>query len=386
MNSTLRYIFAFFFIPAAISIWSCSGNISTDDGSGDNCRELNHAVGFCIEDREGYRKLTVYNPWQGARNRVFSWYLVTRNDPLPPGIRESRVIRTPVERIVCLSTTHIALIDQLGETSSISAVSNSKLVNNTLLRRRIEEGKLPDIGYEQNLDFEKILSLQPCLVTAYGVGSEASGYVQRLEELGINVVIIGEYLEPTPLAQAEWIKFMAAFFNLDELAEEKFSKTEKKYNEVASLISAVEDKPVVMAGLPWRNSWFVPGGRSFFATMVEDAGGNYIWKNNSSRENFPIDMEKMFEAGDSADIWLNTGSAKSTDEILNVDTRLSTLPPFRNGRIYNNTARLNEYGGNDFWERGITEPHIILRDLAYIFHPSLLPGHEHVYYEKIGER
>lgn len=384
MKNSILYIFSFFFI---ISGFSCSNRDPSGQPltSSEECGPARHARGFCIEDYSGYRKVSVFNPWQGASNTIFRYYLVDRDDPVPPGIDKDRVIRTPVENIVCLSTTHVALIDQLGKAGKITAISNPQLINNPDLKKRYENGYLTDIGYEQNLDYEKILSVNPDIVMAYGVGSEASGYIERLEELGIRVVMNGEYLEPTPLAQAEWIKFVAAFLGLDELAEEKFTETERKYNELAGLASSAEQKPVVMAGLPWRNSWFVPGGRSFFATLVSDAGGDYIWKNNRSRENFPIDMEIMFEAGDRADIWLNTGSAVSKNDIINVDKRLSSLPPYVNGNIYNNTARVNRHGGNDYWEKGITEPHVILKDLVHILHPSLLPGHELFYYKKLDE-
>ncbi len=384
MKISILYILTFLIISAV----SCSNRDPSGRLLGDReeCGHARHARGFCIEDHPGYRKVSVFNPWQGAGNRVFRYYLVDRDDPVPPGIDKNRVIRTPVESIICLSTTHVALIDQLGKTGTITAVSNPQLINNPELKKRYESGYLTDIGYEHNLDYEKILSLHPDIVMVYGVGGEASGYVERLEELGISFVLNGEYLEPTPLAQAEWVKFVAAFFGLDELAEEKFIETEKNYHELALLASSVEEKPVVMAGLPWRNSWFVPGGRSFFATLVSDAGGDYIWKNNPSRENFPIDMEIMFEAGDRADIWLNTGSAVSTNEIINVDNRLSSMPPYLNGNIYNNIARVNRHGGNDYWEKGITEPHVILKDLVHILHPSLLPGHELVYYKKLDVR
>ncbi|BAL99694.1 MAG: hypothetical protein KatS3mg049_2263 [Caldilinea sp.] len=51
--------------------------------------------------------------------------------------------------------------------------------------------------------------------------------------------------------------------------------------------------------------------------------------------------------------------------------------------MYNNNARLNEYGGNDYWEGGLANPDVVLADLIKIFHPELLPDHELVYYRKL---
>ncbi len=378
------------FLPSflIIILTSCGG--SPDSPSQrtveKDCGPVRHARGFCIEDKDGYKEITVLNPWQGASDRVFTYYLVERGETVPEGIDPDKVIRTPVESIICLSTTHVALIDFLGKTEKIKAVSNRNLINNSRLKQRMEKGELPDIGFEQNLNYEKIVSIQPDIVMAYGVDSEATGYLDKLRELGITVVMNGEYLEPTPLAQAEWVRFMAAFLGLDEKAEEKFTAIENEYKELVDLASQADDSPVIMAGLPWQNNWFVPGGRSFFATLVNDAGGDYLWAGNDSRENFPVDMEKVFEAGQNADIWLNTGTASTKEDILKIDRRLGQLPPFKNGRVYNNNARVNKHGGNDYWESGITSPHIILRDLISIIHPELLPRHETVYFRKVEEK
>lgn len=51
--------------------------------------------------------------------------------------------------------------------------------------------------------------------------------------------------------------------------------------------------------------------------------------------------------------------------------------------MFNNNKRLNENGGNDYWESGVTNPHLVLADLIRIFHPDLLPDHELYFYQKL---
>ena len=48
-----------------------------------------------------------------------------------------------------------------------------------------------------------------------------------------------------------------------------------------------------------------------------------------------------------------------------------------------NNLQVNKFGGNDYWETGLVEPHIVLKDMIKIFHPDLLPDHELVYYKSI---
>ncbi len=345
--------------------------------------DISGAGGFRVTDRGLYRVLSVYNPWQGARSEIFTYILADRDKELPADIPAGTVIRTPARSVICMSTTHIAMIDLLGETASISAVSGGGLVYNQVLRDRIDNGELPDIGYDNNLDYEKILELNPDVILAYGVGAGSMAWLGRLSELGMNVVMVGEYLEKTPLEQAGWIRFIAHLFNRQEMADSIFAGIENRYAELAHIAATAETAPVVMSGLPWRGSWFVPGGRSHFASLVSDAGGRYLWEDNRGRENFPVDIESVISRGRQADYWINTGTAQSAGDILRTDSRLGSLPPLAAGNIYNNNARTNRYGGNDYWESGIVNPHIILADLVSIFHRKLLPDHEQVYYRKL---
>ncbi|MGE5420913.1 MAG: ABC transporter substrate-binding protein, partial [Chloroflexota bacterium] len=74
----------------------------------------------------------------------------------------------------------------------------------------------------------------------------------------------------------------------------------------------------------------------------------------------------------------------SLNEILAVDPRFSELPCFRSGNVFNNNKRLNETGGNDYWETGSVHPHLILRDIAMILHPELFGnGDSLIFYKQL---
>lgn len=60
-----------------------------------------------------------------------------------------------------------------------------------------------------------------------------------------------------------------------------------------------------------------------------------------------------------------------------------SLPRSRKGTCSTTTSVLNENGGNDYWESGVTNPHLVLADLIKIFHPELLPDHELYFYQKL---
>jgi iron complex transport system substrate-binding protein len=97
----------------------------------------------------------------------------------------------------------------------------------------------------------------------------------------------------------------------------------------------------------------------------------------------PLGLENVFIQSLKADYWLNTGSVTSKSEILSLDPRLGSMPPFIRGNIYNNNKRVTAGGGNDYWESGTLKPHIILKDIAAILHPGIFGNYEPVYYRKI---
>jgi len=207
--------------------------------------------------------------------------------------------------------------------------------------------------------------------------------MKKLNELGITVVLNGEYLEKQPLAKAEWVKFIAAFYNKESIASQKFDKLAQQYNFLKDIVSKEKDKPLILSGLPWKGAWYVPGGESFAAKFIKDAGGLYLWNENRSTEALPLDLEAVYEKALKADCWINPGAASNIKDILRVDKRLGELYVIQKGKIFNNNAVVNKNGGNDYWESGVTNPHLILKDLVKIFHPELLPDHNFVYYKKV---
>jgi len=364
---------------------SCSGrsqHVTSTSVSSDSVM-VEYARGFTIEKQGDITVLTVSNPWQGAQNVVYRYVLCPKGKKIPAEYAQYTAIYTPVERVICLTTKQIAMLAALGKTSSIKGLSNVAFVSDSLVRRAIADGQIADIGYDQGLNYEKIISLKPDVIFAYGVGEEVVGSTARLADLGQKIVFIAEYLERTALGQAEWIKFMAAFFDCEEQAVQKFDAIRDEYESLRKLAENRKHHPKILCGLPWQGIWHVPGGKTWMAAMIADAGGEYLWKDNSFHESFPVNIETVVNQSVTADLWINTDAARTLGEITSVDERLSLVKPFRRGMVYNNCNRLNVSGGNDFFESGVVNPHIILKDMIRIFHPDLLPDHQFFYYMKL---
>jgi len=283
-----------------------------------------------------------------------------------------------------MSTTHLAMISALGQEFRIAGVSGSDFVYDNDISKRIKNGLINDIGYDSGINSELIIKSSPDLVMIYGIGSESAGYTAKIYELGTKVIYNADYLETDPLGKAEWIKVFGALFCKEKMADSLFSMIESNYNQLKEYISSnAANKPAVMLGLPFRDTWYISPGNSYISRLIRDAGGTYLWEKTESAVSMPFGLENVYIEALNADFWLNTGSVLSKEEIVSIDPRLGSVPPFVKGKLFNNNKRLNKSGGNDYWESGTLNPHIILKDIASILHPELFPDHGLVYYRKI---
>ena len=373
------------FMLLSVLLVGCRNNSSTAPDLDQNPADpyTSYASGFRVSDEGSHKLVTVLNPWQYSRDVSYAYVLAAREEILPDSLRHLPWIRTPVERVIALSTTHVAMIDQLDRASSLVGLSGSNLIYSAEIRERIRSGMVADVGYGQGLDFESIVELDPDVLFIYGVEGNVVATLEKLTELGIPVVFCGEYLEPHPLGKAEWIKFFSLFFDLEEEAASFFQHIDSSYTHLANLASTAGVKPGVLTGLPWKDTWHMAGGKSFAARLIEDAGGDFLWSDNSSTQAIPLDLESVYLRAVNARVWINPGAASSLDDIGRLDERFMDLSVVQKGQVYNNNLRTSAMGGNDYWESGTVRPDLVLADLIRVFHPDLLADHRFVYYRQL---
>jgi len=370
-------------IGSLLFLAGCVGRTSpeVDSDSGDSFTR--YASGFRVDERGDYRIVKVINPWQQSRDVIFTYLLAHDKEMVPDSLSDIPFIKTPVRRVIALSTTHVAMIDQLGCAASIVGVSGGGYIYNSSISERIRSGAIVDVGYGQGLDYEAIVRLDPDVIFLYGVEGNVVTILEKLSDLGIPAVFCGEYLESHPLGKAEWIRYFSLFYENEKESARFFNRVDSAYNTLAAMASQARPRLNVLTGLPWKDTWFMAGGKSFAARLIEDAGGDYLWSGNSSSQAVPLDLESVYLKAVNADIWVNPGAAASMSDILLLDERFSNLPVVQEGSVYNNNARTSQGGGNDYWESGTVRPDLVLGDLIKVFHPGLLSEHQFVYYRKL---
>jgi iron complex transport system substrate-binding protein len=181
----------------------------------------------------------------------------------------------------------------------------------------------------------------------------------------------------------EWLRFFSCFYDKLELADSICNSVSTQYVNLRDSVSNNKRTcPNVMLNIPWQGIWWVPGADSFTAKIIKDAGGNYLFKDYPGKESQAIDMELVYDRARNAQIWLNTGMAKSKTEVFSSDNRLEAFGSLDTLKIYNNNKRIS-ISGNDFYESAVVHPEIILSDLIKIFSFDEAETEDLYYYQKL---
>ncbi len=344
----------------------------------------NYANKFEILHFKGFDLIKVKNPWQKAKEVEFSYCLAESPNNIPDSLSHLAFIKVPVENAIVFSTTHIGYLKALSKKYIVKGASGAGYIFDSTLHSQVESGTISEVGYPPAINFEKILDTKPDLVFLYGIESSIGNISKRIEAAGIPTIIIADYLEQHPLGKAEWIKVFASLTGTKKLADSIFHQVETNYNHLCKLVRTnATRKPGVMLGLPWKDTWYMAGGKSFTAKLLADAGAIYLWAEDNSVDYMPLSVESVMSKALHSDFWLNPGSSRSLDDIIGRDSRYAVFKPYKKGNIYNNDSQLSQNESNNFWEEGVVQPDLVLMDLIKIFHPELLNEHDFVYYRKL---
>ena len=377
VNKMIKQSIYTFILFSLLFLTSCISNKKTSlEAFNQDIYTPEYAAGFKILGATNVQStlIQVFNPWQGSKEVEMSYFISRNGEQAPTGFT-GPTIPAGAKRIVCMSSSYIAMLDALGQVNRIVAVSGIDYVSNPYILAH--KDSIKDMGPEMN--YELLLGLKPDIVLLYGIGDAQTAITDKLKELSIPYIYMGEYLEESPLGKAEWMVVLSELTDSREKGIEIFSEIPKRYLSLKALTESVGQCPTVMFNTPWNDSWVMPSTKSYMAQLVADAGAEYIYKENSSNSSTSIGLETAYGLIQKADYWINVGSATSLDELKTVNPKFADAKAVRERTVYNNNLRLTPTGGNDYWESAVVHPDMVLRDLIHIFHPELVPDSLYYY-------
>ena len=358
-------IIIFLTVLLSTSCVSRGGKLSVDYKVSVNEYATNFNI---IEESEGQKILRVIENWSG-KETIYDYHLIPNFELKGRDLKENE-ISVPPARVVCMSTSHIAYISALGMIESVKAVSGAKYISDSSVIQLFNDGIISDVGFESSLNYETLIALSPDIVFTYGISGENNIYIEKIKALGIKVIAVGDYMENHPLGKAEYLKFFGALYNCSEKADSLYSFIRDEYMHTKVRAEQFGKKRKILINAPWKDVWYIPGEDSYMSCLIQDAGGEVLGGKKGEFHSYPNSIEEVFRLSYGADLWLNPNNFQSLSELKTSNPLFAKIEVLTKGKVFNNTKRNTVIGGSDFWERGVIEPHLILKDLINIFHTN----------------
>ncbi len=344
-------------------------------------QNIEYAKGLVIQNHGTYKEIKVTTPWPDA-NDALTYILHPKGTRKPFESNKVVFVEVPIERVVVTSTTDIPMLEYLGLEQKLVGFPYTDYISSEKTRTRINNGAIKELGKEYNLNTEVVLELAPELIIGFSASGDTKAY-DLIQKTGIPVVMNGSWMEEHPLGRAEWIKFVAAFFGKETIAEEVFQEIKKEYNESVFLAQNVNNIPTVLSGNMFKDVWHVPGGNSYVAQFFKDANTRYLWADTQKTGSLALSFESVLEKAQNADLWIGSGNTKSLSELKEKNHKYTFFDAFKNKTVYSSTLKTGAKGGLIYYELGPMRPDLILKDIIQIAHPELLTDNELYFFKKL---
>ena len=366
----MRHYSRLFFVVVvllALSAWTSA--VKVNDRQDDRQAQL-----LTMEQGNGFTLVTVANPWKGGV--LHRYVLVPRDAELPHDLPEGTIVRTPVKRALVYSSVHTSLLRELGAIDAVRGIVDRQYFVDSLLLADVDAGNVADCGNSMNPTVEKVIDMQPDAILLSPYQDASYGQITQLD---IPIIECADYLEYDPLGRAEWMKFYGLLVGQRERADSLYDAVVNAYDEVKQVAAKAASRPTVVTEMVISGVWSVPGGQSYMARIIRDAGGDYLWADDDNTGSLSLDFNQVLARAQQADYWfLKWTNINSLKDLQGAYELNKEMEAFKNKRVY-----VCDTEKSRFFDRVPFHPDLLLREFASIMHPELFLGVETQMYHHI---
>ncbi len=247
-----------------------------------------------------------------------------------------------------IDKTYLVSTSVMDLLASIDALSNVRLsgtdINDWYIPQAKKLMKSKDILYAGKYsapDYELLLTEGCNLAIENTMIYHKPSVKEKLEALGIPVIVEKSSYEKEPLGRLEWIKLYGLLYDRMDEANQFFDKQVNR-------VKKVEDNPntglkVAVFSISSNGQVVVRKPGDYISTMVSMAGGNYVPSNLEESEDNAISttkitMEDFYLQAVDADVLIYNstieGELKSVDELIKKSEALADFKAVKENRVY----------------------------------------------------
>lgn len=378
------------FLFIAISIFSCKEDKSINrklppvNVEKSENKTNTYAEGFTITKNGNHSILEIKSPWPNS-TQTFKYVLISAEEAAKTTFLKDQyngILITPIKKIVVTSTTHIPALELLNVEETLIGFPGTDYISSEKTRIRIDSSLVRELGKNEGINTEVLLDINPNVVVAFGVDGKSKS-LETIKKANIPVIYNGDWVEKSPLAKAEWIKFFGALYNKEKQAHSIFNKIEKDYTQAKKLALNAKNKPTILSGAMHKDVWYLPNGTSTEAQFLKDANTNYLWSDTTEKGSIALNFEVVYEKAKTADLWLSPSYYTSLEALEEASQHYTKFDAFKNKQVYSFTNTTGKNGGVLYYELGTARPDLVLKDIIKICHPELLENYEPFFFKKL---
>ena len=313
-----------------------SDSLQLQNSEADSASEmaLTAAEQFRVDFREdGSALLTL-----GEKDR---YLLLNREAEIPPDAEGLTIIRTPVERVYAASSSVPDLFLRCGALDRIRFTGTAEASwHLPELREALQSGSLLYAGKYNAPDYELLLEENCDLVIENTMILHKPEVKEKLEALGLPVIIEYSSYEPEPLGRVEWIRLYGLLTGHQAEADAFFQQQREVLEQTAA--EAPTEKTAAFFHITSNGAAVVRRSGDYVTRMIELAGGRSPFTELPEEDNalstVTIQMESFYAQARDADVLIYnstvSGDLEQMQDLLEKSSLFEDFKAVQNGEVW----------------------------------------------------
>ena len=384
-----------------VFVWGCTRN-KVSESTGQSTTEaftkdkLMYAQHFAVSTYKNYKVVKTHatiSRWgSDEAQQVDDVMVLYQRGTEPPALegelQNATLIQVPVTRVATNHESTERFLEEFGAHKKIAAVGGLVSYNDSI-RNAVLRGEVGQIGYSwhQPPNQEVLLERKTDLFLMTLSNLDFKDALTKCRQLGIPTATVFDWAESNYLAQAEWIKYFALFFNEEQKAEEIFNNIVARVNSIKKKVNALPEKPTAMWGYYTGKGRWLVHFNSVEAQLLKDAGVNNIFYDSTRairNEGEPLSTEQLLAKAKDVNHWI-IGDIHSV--ALPGENIMSSFSAWRSDNLYHNMKRSKpEANAFDWYGMAPVRPDYVLADLVKLLRPDVVLDHELVFMDKFDKK
>lgn len=338
-----RAVIVFLLVAGMLGVGGCSAPASNAQGGLGNgwkpesSMALAYAQKFGVDYyRDGLALISIQSGTDTDR-----YLVVPEGGSVPSGIAaDITVLRQPLTNLYVAASATMSLFAALD---SLSAVRFSSVQADSwyvpAAKQAMESGQIVYGGKYSTPDYELILQAKPGLTVENGMIYHSPEVKEKLESLGIPVLVEQSSYESHPLGRTEWIKVFGVLMGKEEAAERIFDQQRAQLDALAG--QADTGKTVAFFYISSAGYVVTRKSGDYIPAIIRLAGGEYIFSNlgdAGATSTVNLEMEQFYAQARQADfiIYNSTvgGDLASIADLLALSPLLADFTAVQTGQVW----------------------------------------------------